>query len=67
MYNFSLLAKGCLVFDTDPEGAEIFFAAVLALYPFWTAGWVVVSCYYFEQQQYHMADAIKAKMKEYVC
>ncbi|XP_060803748.1 uncharacterized protein LOC106132275 [Amyelois transitella] len=60
----TLLAKGCMVYDSDPDAAEVFFGAILALYPFWTAGWVVISSYYFEQQLYYMADAIKDNMKK---
>ncbi|XP_052739561.1 uncharacterized protein LOC112045151 [Bicyclus anynana] len=54
----SLLSKGCAVFDVDPDAAEPFFTALLALYPFYTCLWVAASAYYIHRELFHMAHEI---------
>ncbi|XP_075974102.1 uncharacterized protein LOC142975250 [Anticarsia gemmatalis] len=54
----SLLSKGGMVFETDPGGAEMFFVALLAFYPFWTTAWIIASAYYFDREYFLMSDKI---------
>ncbi|XP_063823035.1 uncharacterized protein LOC135072958 [Ostrinia nubilalis] len=54
----TLVSKGSILFEDDPEAAEPFFVALLALYPFWLTGWVIVNAYYLKRELFHMADQV---------
>ncbi|XP_063359142.1 uncharacterized protein LOC134648534 [Cydia amplana] len=60
----TLLSKGSMLHQEDPESAELFFTAILALYPFWTSGWVIAQAFYVERQEFLMADKIQYFVKE---
>ncbi|XP_063381422.1 uncharacterized protein LOC134667616 [Cydia fagiglandana] len=60
----TLLSKGSMLYQEDPESAELFFTAILALYPFWTSGWVIAQAFYVERQEFLMADQIQHYVKE---
>ncbi|XP_050664893.1 uncharacterized protein LOC126965379 [Leptidea sinapis] len=54
----SILAKGCSVFESNPDEAEPFFVCLLRLYPFYKSLWVVASAYYWRQEHFNMANDI---------
>ncbi|XP_031762861.2 uncharacterized protein LOC113512552 [Galleria mellonella] len=60
----TLLSKGCIVFEKDPEAAEIFFVALLSLHPFWSTGWIVANAYYSERELFNLADEIMMYFKK---
>ncbi|CAK1540619.1 unnamed protein product [Leptosia nina] len=60
----SLLSKGCMIFDSDPDAAEPFFVSLLSLYPFWTVLWVAASAYYWHRELFHMSTEIMCYVKK---
>ncbi|CAG9785603.1 unnamed protein product [Diatraea saccharalis] len=57
-HRLTLLSKASRLYDDDPAAAEIFFEAILTLYPFWSTGWVVANVYYVKRKMFHMADQL---------
>lgn len=53
-----------MVFEEDPDAAEPFFVALLALYPFWVPMCVCVSAYYLQREMFHMAQAIIEQVRK---
>ncbi|XP_047984453.1 uncharacterized protein LOC125224976 [Leguminivora glycinivorella] len=60
----TLLSKGSMLYEEDPESAELFFTAILSLYPFWTSGWVIAKAFYIERQEFVVADKIQKCVNE---
>ncbi|XP_061729960.1 uncharacterized protein LOC133534732 [Cydia pomonella] len=60
----TLLSKGSMLYQEDSESAELFFTAILALYPFWTSGWVIAQAFYNERQEFLVADKIQKCINE---
>ncbi|VVC93881.1 unnamed protein product [Leptidea sinapis] len=60
----SILAKGCSVFESNPDEAEPFFVCLLRLYPFYRPLWVVASAYYWRQEHFNMANDIITYVRE---
>ncbi|XP_026332961.1 uncharacterized protein LOC113239976 isoform X2 [Hyposmocoma kahamanoa] len=54
----TLLSKGCMVFETNPDAAEPFFRCLISLYPFWLNGWVITSIYYMQREFFKLADEV---------
>ncbi|RVE54740.1 hypothetical protein evm_000507 [Chilo suppressalis] len=63
-HRLSLLSKACKLYDEDPEAAEMFFQAIVSLFPFWSTGWVVANVYYVKRKLFHMADQAMKYMKK---
>ncbi|KAL0881016.1 hypothetical protein ABMA27_002158 [Loxostege sticticalis] len=60
----SLVAKGSILYEDDPEAAEPFFVALLALHPFWLTGWVIANAYYIKRELFHMADQVMEYLRK---
>ncbi|KAI8422574.1 hypothetical protein MSG28_006368 [Choristoneura fumiferana] len=60
----TLLAKGSMLYEEDLNASELFFKALLSLYPLWTTGWVIASAFYIEKQEFHMADQIMTYLRK---
>ncbi|XP_041983854.1 uncharacterized protein LOC121736608 [Aricia agestis] len=63
----SLLLKACLVVDEDIEQAEVFFLAILSLYPFCTLLWIIASAYYFHRGLHNISEKIMEYVKRVTC
>ncbi|XP_047530444.1 uncharacterized protein LOC125066420 [Vanessa atalanta] len=59
----SLLSKGSMVFDKDPDAAEPFFVALLAFYPFYPTLWIAANAYYLHRELFDMAQQIMEQIK----
>lgn len=49
---------GCMELDDDPEAAEPFFEAILAMYPFYISLWYAACCFYIKREMFSVADKI---------
>lgn len=59
-----MLAKGSMLYEEDLNASELFFKALLSLYPLWTTGLVIASAFYVEKQEFHMADQIMTTLRK---
>ncbi|XP_050347202.1 uncharacterized protein LOC126771385 [Nymphalis io] len=59
----SLLSKGSMVFEEDPDAAEPFFVALIAYYPFYPTLWIAANAYYLHRELFDMAQQIMEQIK----